>query len=53
MSPRWKIGLAVFAVALIGLTLASAQAGTAAAIADVYSVKFQLRRVRARLREIA
>jgi len=40
MSRRLKIGLAVFAAALIGLTLASAQAGTAAAIADVYSVKF-------------
>ena len=40
MSRRTKIGLAVFAAALIGLTLASAQAGTAAVVADVYSVKF-------------
>jgi hypothetical protein len=40
MSRRLKIGLAVFAAALIGLTLASAQAGTAAVVADVYSVKF-------------
>ena len=41
MSRRIKIGLAVLAAALVGLaTLASAQPRTAAAVADVYSVKF-------------